>query len=118
MGTRGARNSGVSWRFAGIAGEDGLDAPDLTTPGGPLSRTSADRATVRWVVGFDTGRWPLMAPVKAILTLRADKLIILETEIGYCLACYEPTEARDSTIVRFYREREKGGLMVPSPKAK
>ena len=60
--------------------------------------------------------WPT---VKAILTLRADKRIILETEIGYCLACYErlmPETARQ--IVRFYREREKSGPTAPSHKTK
>ena len=49
--------------------------------------------------------WPT---VKAILMLRADRRIILETEIGYCLACYErlrPETAQQ--ILRFYREREK-----------
>jgi uncharacterized protein (DUF2336 family) len=60
--------------------------------------------------------WPT---VKAILMLRADKRIILETEIGYCLACFErlmPETARQ--IVRFYREREKFGPTVPSHKTK
>jgi hypothetical protein len=50
--------------------------------------------------------WPT---VKAILMLRANKRIILETEIGYFLACYErlkPETAQE--IIRFYREREKG----------
>ena len=54
--------------------------------------------------------WPT---VKAILMLRADKRIILETEIGYCLACFErlrPETARE--IIRFYREREKNGPMA------
>jgi uncharacterized protein (DUF2336 family) len=58
--------------------------------------------------------WPT---VKAILTLRADKRIILETEIGYCLACYErlrPETAQQ--ILRFYRDREKGGVTEPSQK--
>jgi uncharacterized protein (DUF2336 family) len=60
--------------------------------------------------------WPT---VKAIIVLRADKRIILETEIGYCLACYErlmPETARQ--IVRFYRERKKGGPTAPSLKTK
>jgi uncharacterized protein (DUF2336 family) len=58
--------------------------------------------------------WPT---VKAILMLRADKRIILETEIGYCLACYErlmPETAQQ--IILFYREREKGGATAPSQK--
>jgi uncharacterized protein (DUF2336 family) len=57
--------------------------------------------------------------VKAILMLRADKRIILETEIGYCLACYErlmPETAQQ--ILRFYREREKGGPTTHSQKTK
>ena len=57
--------------------------------------------------------------VKAILILRSDKRIILETEIGYCLACYErlrPETAQQ--ILRFYREREKGFSTAPSQKAK
>jgi uncharacterized protein (DUF2336 family) len=60
--------------------------------------------------------WPT---VKTILMLRADKRIILETEIGYCLACFErlmPETAQQ--ILRFYREREKGGLTIPSQKTK
>jgi uncharacterized protein (DUF2336 family) len=55
--------------------------------------------------------WPT---VKAILMLRVDRRIILETEIGYCLACYErlrPETAQQ--ILRFYREREKGDAMAP-----
>ena len=58
--------------------------------------------------------WPT---VKAILTLRADKHIILETEIGYCLACYErlmPETAQQ--IILFYRDREKIGATAPSQK--
>jgi uncharacterized protein (DUF2336 family) len=60
--------------------------------------------------------WPT---VKAILTLRADKGIILETEIGYYLACYErlmPETAQQ--ILLFYRDREKGAPTAPSPKSK
>ena len=60
--------------------------------------------------------WPT---VKAILMLRADKRIMLETEIGYCLACYErlmPETARQ--IIRFYRDREKGGATVPAQETK
>jgi hypothetical protein len=60
--------------------------------------------------------WPT---VKAILTLRADKRIILETEIGYCLACYErlmPETAQQ--IIHFYRDREKGGATAPAQKTK
>jgi uncharacterized protein (DUF2336 family) len=60
--------------------------------------------------------WPT---VKAILTLRADKGIILETEIGYCLACYErlrPETAQQ--ILRFYREREKVSPTAPLQRAK
>ena len=54
--------------------------------------------------------WPT---VRAILTLRADKRIILETEIGYCLACYERLKPETAQqIVRFYREREKGAAIV------
>jgi len=57
--------------------------------------------------------------VKAILILRSDKRIILETEIGYCLACYErlrPETAQQ--ILRFYRDREKGVSTALSQKAK
>ena len=60
--------------------------------------------------------WPT---VKAILMLRADKHIILETEIGYCLACYErlrPETAQQ--ILRFYREREKVSPTAPLQRAK
>jgi uncharacterized protein (DUF2336 family) len=60
--------------------------------------------------------WPT---VKAILTLRADKRIILETEIGYCLASYErlrPETAQQ--ILCFYRDREKGGATVVPQKPK
>ena len=59
--------------------------------------------------------WPT---VKAILMLRADKRIILETEIGYCLACYErlgPETAQQ--ILRFYRDRERGAAIVASQEA-
>jgi uncharacterized protein (DUF2336 family) len=57
--------------------------------------------------------------VKAILILRSDKRIIPETEIGYCLACYErlrPETAQQ--ILRFYREREKGVSTALSQKVK
>jgi uncharacterized protein (DUF2336 family) len=58
--------------------------------------------------------WPT---VKAILMLRADRRIILETEIGYCLACYERLRSETAQqILRFYREREKGGATKPSQK--
>lgn len=60
--------------------------------------------------------WPT---VKAILTLRADKRIILETEIGYCLACYERLSFETAQqIICFYRDREKGRPAVASQKAK
>jgi uncharacterized protein (DUF2336 family) len=59
------------------------------------------------------------AAVKAILMLRADRRIILETEIGYCLACYERLKPETAEqIVRFYREREKGAAIAASQKTK
>jgi hypothetical protein len=59
------------------------------------------------------------AAVKAILMLRADRRIILETEIGYCLACYERLKPETAQqIVRFYREREKGVAIAASQKTK
>jgi uncharacterized protein (DUF2336 family) len=60
--------------------------------------------------------WPT---VKAILLLRADKRIILETEIGYCLACYERLKPETAQqILGFYREREKVGPTATSQKPK
>jgi Uncharacterised protein conserved in bacteria (DUF2336) len=57
--------------------------------------------------------------VKAILMLRADKRIILETEIGYCLACYERLMSETARqIFRCYRDREKGSPTTPSYKTK
>jgi uncharacterized protein (DUF2336 family) len=59
------------------------------------------------------------AAVKAILMLRADRRIILETEIGYCLACYERLKPETAQqIVRFYREREKDAAIAASQKTK
>jgi uncharacterized protein (DUF2336 family) len=59
------------------------------------------------------------AAVKAILMLRADRRIILETEIGYCLACYERLKPETAQqIVRFYREREKGATIAAGQKTK
>jgi uncharacterized protein (DUF2336 family) len=60
--------------------------------------------------------WPT---VKAILILRADRRIILETEIGYCLACYERLRSETAQqILRFYREREKVTPTAPIQKSK
>ena len=76
-----------------------------------------DRPTIRWIVGFGACRWPIMAHGQGDPVLRADRRIILETEIGYCLACYErlmPETAQQ--IVRFYREREKGASIAASQK--
>jgi uncharacterized protein (DUF2336 family) len=57
--------------------------------------------------------------VKAILILRSDKRIILETEIGYCLACFERLRPETAEqILRFYRDREKGDPTALTQKAK
>jgi len=59
------------------------------------------------------------AAVKAILMLRADRRIILETEIGYCLACYERLKPETAQqIVRFYRDREKDAAIAASQRVK
>jgi uncharacterized protein (DUF2336 family) len=89
------------------------DLPNAYVEGLMTGRRSDGLLALVRAIGLS---WPT---VKAILMLRADKRIILETEIGYCLACYErlmPETAQQ--ILRFYREREKGSPAVPPQKSK